>query len=164
MDQHVVGVSHAHTDFVFLVTAYDTPMQGIETHGGDASDIKLFLCWQPQCASLCVCASRCKALFVLVSAVTSTQRVETRAVLRAVYDCCEAYVCALATQVTFYLPQLVQCLRDDRDGALQHALISIAQRSDLFAHQVRERLKNKATKCDHGSKTKPLLLCTHETS
>lgn len=39
-------------------------------------------------------------------------------------------------QVTFYLPQLIQCLRHDQDGAISAALLSIAARSDLFAHQL----------------------------
>ena len=51
------------------------------------------------------------------------------------YVCVCMLVCAL--QVAFYLPQLVQSLRNDSDGTMAAALLHKAQASDMFAHQVR---------------------------
>ena len=39
-------------------------------------------------------------------------------------------------QVVFFLPQLVQSLRSDPGGAIQSTLLSLAAKSDLFAHQL----------------------------
>ncbi len=43
----------------------------------------------------------------------------------------------MPVQVVFYLPQLVQCLRGDGDGAITGALLHMARASALFTHQVR---------------------------
>ncbi|KAF5834125.1 kinase-like domain-containing protein [Dunaliella salina] len=39
-------------------------------------------------------------------------------------------------EVAFYLPQLVQSLRNDSDGTIGSALLHKAQASDMFAHQI----------------------------
>ena len=39
-------------------------------------------------------------------------------------------------QVVFFLPQLVQSLRNDKGGAIQATLLTLAGESDLFAHQL----------------------------
>jgi len=44
--------------------------------------------------------------------------------------------CLCLAQVAFYLPQLVQSLRNDADGTIGAALLHKAQASDMFAHQV----------------------------
>jgi phosphatidylinositol 4-kinase len=50
--------------------------------------------------------------------------------------CTQALRCFSAETLTFFLPQLVQSLRDDHFGYLATSLVSSARRSNLFAHQL----------------------------
>jgi phosphatidylinositol 4-kinase len=47
-------------------------------------------------------------------------------------------------QLVFFLPQLVQLLRGDHDGAIQSFFLTAAAHSDLFAHQLIWALNSEA--------------------
>jgi hypothetical protein len=47
---------------------------------------------------------------------------------------CTAAAWPTGVQVAFFLPQLVQQLRDDKGGQVEHFLLHAASRSVLFAH------------------------------
>jgi hypothetical protein len=50
----------------------------------------------------------------------------------------------LLLQLVFFLPQLVQLLRGDDDGAIQSFFLTAAAHSDLFAHQLIWALNSEA--------------------
>jgi len=50
----------------------------------------------------------------------------------------------LSWQLVFFLPQLVQLLRGDTDGAITNFFITAASGSDLFAHQLIWALNSEA--------------------
>lgn len=47
-------------------------------------------------------------------------------------------------QLVFFLPQLVQLLRGDTDGAIRRFFLTAASHSDLFAHQLIWALNSEA--------------------
>lgn len=48
---------------------------------------------------------------------------------------CELIITSACLQLAFYLPQLVQCLREDSERMLEDFLVSICQQSWVFCHR-----------------------------